>query len=182
MKKCLIVVDYQNDFVTGSLGFAKAIDLESRIADKIDEYRKNGDDVIFTFDTHGENYMQTREGKFLPVEHCIADTNGHKLYGIVGEKCLEGDRCFCKSSFGSDELYEYLKGSNYSGIELVGVVTNICVISNAVLAKTAQSEIDVTVDASCVASNDDAMNEKALDVMEGLQIKVINRNGGESNG
>lgn len=182
MKKCLIVVDYQNDFVTGSLGFAKAVDLEGRIACKIDEYRKSGDDIIFTLDTHGKNYMQTREGKFLPIEHCIAGTSGHELYGVVGAIRLEGDKCFCKSSFGSDGLYEYLKGSNYGGIELVGVVTNICVISNAVLAKTAQPEIDVIVDASCVASNDDAMNEKALDIMESLQIKVINRNGGESYG
>lgn len=181
MKKCLIIVDYQNDFVDGSLGFTRAIDLEYPIANKIDEYRKNGDDVIFTLDTHGENYMQTREGRFLPIEHCIKGSNGHKLYGAVGKRLLEGDKCFFKPSFGSDELYEYLKDSNYSSIELVGVVTNICVISNAILAKTACPEIDIIVDASCVASNDNAINEKALDVMEGLQIKIINRNGGENN-
>lgn len=175
MKKCLIVVDYQNDFVNGALGFAKASELDSRIANKIDEYRKNNDDIIFTFDTHGKNYLQTREGKFLPIEHCIAGTSGHNLYGLVGKKRMENDMCFYKASFGSDEMYRHIKTSNYIGVELVGVVTNICVISNAVLVKTAQPEIDIIVDASCVASNDNELNEKALDVMESLQIQIINR-------
>lgn len=173
MKKCLIVVDYQVDFVTGALGFEKAAVLDGKICKKIGEYRKNGDDVIFTFDTHHEGYLETYEGKNLPVAHCIEGTQGHSLYGETSKMIMPDDKCFYKSAFGSAELFEYLRMCEYESIELCGVVSNICVISNAVLAKTAQPEIDIIVDSSCTASNDDRLNDAALEVMEGLQIKVI---------
>ena len=175
MKRCLIVVDYQNDFVTGSLGFREAEALESRIVQKIRDYREAGDEVLFTFDTHTPEYLVSREGRRLPVPHCIGGTEGHKLYGAVGEEVREDDWCFIKYTFGSDALYEFLQKNRFQSIELVGVVTNICVISNAVLARTAQPETDVIVDSACCASNDPALGEKALDVMESLQIDVINR-------
>ncbi len=173
MKKCLIVVDYQNDFVSGALGFPEAIALERNIVDKIQTYRNNGDDVMFTFDTHTPQYLLSREGRHLPVPHCIGGTQGHKLYGAVAENCDQEDWCFIKYTFGSDALYDFLKQHRYESIELVGVVTNICVISNAILAKTAQPETDIIVDESCVASNDAELNQKALDVMESLQIEII---------
>lgn len=172
MKKCLIVIDYQNDFVSGTLGFSKAVELDNRIAQKIKEYHVNGDDVLFTFDTHHEDYLKSREGHYLPVAHCIKGTVGHALYGKTSESRMTEDRCFEKNTFGSDGLYEYLKKTMYKRIELAGVVTNICVISNAVLAKTAQPETDIVVDVSCVASNDEGLNEAALKVMEGLQIII----------
>lgn len=175
MKKCLIVVDYQNDFVTGALGFPGAVALEDRIVEKIQSYRAAGDDVMFTFDTHTSQYLLTQEGRKLPVPHCIGGTEGHKLYGKVGQSCDTEDWCFIKYTFGSDAMYDFLKQNRYTSIELVGVVTNICVISNAVLAKTAQPETEILVDARCVASNDDRLNEKALDVMESLQITVTGR-------
>lgn len=181
MNRCLIVVDYQNDFVIGSLGFPEALALDERIAEKIAEYRESGDDVIFTFDTHDENYLKTREGRYLTVEHCVKGTNGHELYGKVGDSKTDGDRCFYKPGFGSDELYMYLKERAYSSIELVGVVSNICVISNAVLAKTAQPEADIIIDASCVASNDERLNKAALEVMESLQMIITNKKDGETN-
>lgn len=174
MKKCLIVVDYQNDFVSGTLGFPKAVELDRAIAQKIQEYHDHGDDVLFTFDTHDGDYLKSREGRYLPIEHCIKGTEGHALYGNTGEKRRTEDKCFEKVTFGSDELYEYLKKTMYSRIELAGVVTNICVISNAVLVRTAQPETDVCVDVSCVASNDEALNEAALKVMESLQIEIMN--------
>lgn len=173
MKKCLIAVDYQNDFVTGSLGFAKAEQLDGRIADKIEKYRNDGWKIVFTFDTHEENYLQTNEGRNLPVEHCIKGTDGHKLYGRTAEKLKKSDKCFFKPSFGSAELFEYLKGEKFDKVELCGVVTNICVISNAVLAKTALPDAEVLVDSNCVASNDDSLNKSALDVMKSLQINVF---------
>lgn len=181
MKRCLIIVDYQVDFVTGSLGFETALTLDDRIAKKIEEYRTNGDDVIFTLDTHDSNYLETYEGRHLPVAHCINGTDGHSLFGMVGKVKKQSDRIFRKNTFGSDDLYEHMKKTKYSTIELVGVVTNICVIANAILAKTAQPETDIVVDASCVASNDKKLNEAALKVMESLQIQIIN-NGGEENG
>ena len=154
MKQCLIVVDYQNDFVTGSLGFPEAAELEERIAQKIREYRDRGDEVMFTFDTHNSTYLLSREGRFLPVPHSIGGTEGHKLYGKVGEMATEDDWCFIKYTFGSDALYDFLKH---------------------VLVRTAQPETDVTVDASCCASNDPILGEKALDVMESLHIVITGR-------
>ena len=169
MKRLLIVVDYQIDFVSGSLGFEKAKNLDLPISNKIKEYRNNGDEIAFTFDTHDNNYSNTFEGKHLPVSHCIINTIGHDLYGNVG---LNYDK-FYKNTFGSDELYEFLKTNKYESIELVGLVSNICVLSNAVLARTAQPETQIIVDSSCTASNDETINIETLDVLKGLQIKVI---------
>lgn len=173
MKKCLIVVDYQVDFVTGSLGFEKAAELDEKIAAKIEKYRSSGWEIIFTLDTHGSDYLQTSEGKSLPVEHCIKGTHGHKLYGKTAQMKKSGDKCFFKPTFGSSELFEYLKFGKFDSIELCGVVTNICVISNAVLAKTALPEAEISVDCACVASNDEKLNKAALDVMQSLQILLI---------
>ena len=173
MKKCLIVVDYQIDFVSGALGFKKAMELDDKIAEKINIYHKNNDEVIFTFDTHKDDYLTTQEGINLPVEHCIENTHGHTLYGKTATMQRPEDKCFYKPSFGSAELFEYLKNRNYETIELCGVVSNICVISNAVIAKTAQPETEITVDSKCIASNDDKLNDCAIEVMKSLQIKVV---------
>jgi len=175
VKKCLIVVDYQNDFVSGTLGFPEAVELERHIMQKIQQYRDGGGEVIFTFDTHGADYMDTQEGSNLPIAHCLKDTEGHELYGQISSAVMESDRRFYKNTFGSDELYTHLKTEQYESIELAGLVCNICVIVNAVLAKTAQPETPIVVDARCTASNDSRLNQAALDVMASLQIQIINR-------
>ncbi|NTW71312.1 MAG: cysteine hydrolase [Eubacteriaceae bacterium] len=175
MKKLLIVVDYQVDFVSGSLGFPKAVELELPICEKIEDYRKNGDDVIFTFDTHEVDYLLTQEGIKLPVEHCIKGTPGWELYGKVSHYLNESTMKFEKNTFGSLELANYLQKKEYKTVELAGIVSNICVISNAVLAKAALPEAKIIIDALCTASHDDVLHEKTLDVMEGLQMEVINR-------
>ncbi len=175
MKKLLIVVDYQKDFVTGSLGNPHAAAIEERICEKIRRFRSAGDDIAFTFDTHHPDYLQTQEGRLLPVTHCMEHENGWRLTDAVDALRQSQDRCFCKECFGSAALFDFLRGVSYESIELVGVVTNICVISNAVLAKTASPETPVTVDAACCAGNDPMLHEKALDVMQSLQIQVINR-------
>ena len=173
MQNCLIVVDYQNDFVSGSLGFPGAELLDSLIADKIRKYRENGDIILFTFDTHEDNYLETQEGTNLAIPHCINGTQGHSLYGETAKQQLESDKYFYKGTFGSDELYEYLKATPFAQIELVGLVTNICVISNAILAKTAQPETPIIVDGKCTGSHDAYLQKAALDIMESLQIRVI---------
>lgn len=175
MKKCLIVVDYQKDFVSGSLGFPEAVELEQCIAQKIKEYRHRGDEIIFTLDTHDEHYLQTQEGKNLPVAHCLKGTDGHNLYGEIATLMEEEDKRFYKYTFGSDALYEYLKEQPFASIELAGVVSNICVVANAILAKTAQPETPILVDARCTASNDSGLNQAALVVMTGLQIQIDHR-------
>lgn len=175
MKRLLVVVDYQNDFVDGALGFEKAKMLEQNIINKIKEYKHSGDAVAFTLDTHEECYLDTREGRALPIAHCIKDTEGWQLYGGVRELCDADTPVFVKHSFGSDGLYEYLKnsGDGYHCIELAGVVTNICVISNAVLVQTALPEAEVVVDSSCCASNDDSLHKMALDIMKNLHITIV---------
>ena len=176
-KKLLIVVDYQNDFVTGSLGFPGAVAIEDAIAAKIEKYRGYGEEgqVIFTMDTHGKNYMETQEGTNLPVPHCIKGEAGWDLYGKVAGLKEEHDMVFSKPTFGSIELADYLRdrADEYESVELAGVVTNICVISNMVLAKAAMPEVPIMVDESCVASNDPQLGEMALALMENLHVKII---------
>jgi nicotinamidase-related amidase len=171
----LIVVDYQNDFVSGTLGFPGAESLDPLIAGKIQKYRAQGDVVVFTFDTHGADYLKTQEGKNLAAPHCIEGTAGHRLYGETAKQIRDGDRRFYKHTFGSDELFEYLKSAPFERIEIVGLTSNICVISNAVLAKTAQPETPIVVDAECVASGDPKLHQAAIDVMIGLQIRIARR-------
>lgn len=174
MKKLLIVVDYQNDFVTGSLGFPEAEALEPKLHDKIDAYLRAGDDVVYTMDTHGEDYLDTQEGKKLPVPHCLCGSEGWQLHGRLRYQ-LAYCTFFEKNTFGSIDLLHYLEEKRYDVIELVGVVSNICVVSNAVLAKAVQPEAQILVDAQCVASNDPSMQEKAFDLLENLHIDVVNR-------
>lgn len=175
MKKCLIVVDYQNDFVDGSLGFDDAGAVEQALCRKIEQYLEQGGDVVFTFDTHDRAYLQTREGRDLPVAHCIKDTDGWKLYGKAGAYLGRAAEAFEKKTFGSLELAEYLKQAGYEQVEFVGVVTNVCVLSNAVLAKAALPEAELIVDAACTAGPDKDLCEKTFDVLEGLYIHVLNR-------
>lgn len=185
MKRLLVVVDYQNDFVDGALGFSGAELLDGPIARKIQEYRDNGDLIAFTFDTHHKDYLETQEGKKLPIPHCIEGSEGHKLYGETAAAARDVDEMFYKPTFGSVDLFERLSKAQsiaaslgsapFESIELVGLVSNMCVLSNAVIARTACPDVPIIVDAACTASPDPAMNDKALDVMEGLQIQVTNR-------
>lgn len=185
MKRLLIVVDYQKDFVDGALGFEGAELLEGPIARKIDEYREAGDTVYFTFDTHHKDYLETQEGRKLPIPHCLEGSEGHDLYGEIASKVLDSDDVFNKPTFGSTALFERLVNRQavamsvgtlpFESIELVGLVSNMCVLSNAVIARSACPDVPIIVDAACTASPDPAMNEKALDIMEGLQIEVLNR-------
>lgn len=172
MKKLLLVIDYQKDFVDGSLGFEKAVSLYEGICGIIKEYQKNNDDIIYTLDTHFNDYADTQEGRKLPVKHCIKGSEGHKLYGDL-KKLLINAKCFEKNTFASRELMEYLIDNPYDEITLVGLVSNICVISNAIIAKTACPEAEIRVLSKLTASFDDTMNEKAMDVMRGLQIEVV---------
>ncbi|MEE8722275.1 MAG: isochorismatase family cysteine hydrolase [Eggerthellaceae bacterium] len=185
MKRLLIVVDYQNDFVDGALGFPGAEKLDQPIAEKISEYRTAGDIIAFTFDTHHKDYLETQEGKNLPIVHCVEGTRGHDLYGETALMLHDSDEVYYKPTFGSSDLFERLtKAQNVSealnkrpfeSIELVGLVSNMCVLANAVIARTACPDVPIIVDAHCTAGPDPAMTERAFDIMEGLQINVVNR-------
>lgn len=170
--KTLVVVDYQVDFVDGALGFPGAEKLEPVILGKIEECRRDGGQVIFTLDTHGEDYLRTAEGRKLPIPHCIKGTPGHALYGRVAQAVLPEDVVIEKPAFGSLELADLLRRTSPEEVELCGLVTDICVISNAVLAKAALPESRVSVDAQACGTADPEAHKRALRSMEAMQIEV----------
>ena len=175
MGKVLVVVDYQKDFVDGALGFAGAERLEEGIAALVEEYVKNGWPVVFTLDTHGPDYLSTREGKHLPAPHCQKSSPGWRLYGRL-ERYMEEDHPHVylapKFAFGAQN-YQYLAPYAPEEITLVGVVTNMCVIANAVILQTAFPNAEVVIDSRLCGSFDPILHGKALDVMEGMQMKVL---------
>ena len=169
MKKVLVVVDYQNDVVDGALGFLQSEAIQTEIYRLVAKAVKNGDFVVFTKDTHYENYLETREGRFLPVPHCIKGTDGHKLYGelAVFDETIHPDAVVVeKEGFGSDRLRSVIEeafGGEPDVIEFCGVVTNICVLSNVVLCQTyfKNAEIVVHEDATAAIGN---MQEHTIEV------------------
>jgi len=174
MKKLLIVVDMQNDFITGSLGSPQAERILPNVKAKIEEYKKNGYKIIFTRDTHHNDYLTTQEGKNLPVAHCIAGTHGHL---IAGELSAEGCLVFDKPTFGSLELAkkvaEYAQGGTLDEIELCGLCTDICVVSNALILKAQLPETKITVDAGCCAGVTEESHKAALLTMKMCQVNVV---------
>lgn len=166
MKKTLIVVDMQKDFIDGALGTKEAVAIVDNVKKKIEEYRANGDEIIFTRDTHQVDYMNTNEGKHLPVEHCIEGTDGWK----IGEGLeVPGAIYVNKPTFG------YLNWADYKleEVELIGLCTDICVVSNALIIKAVYPEIRVTVDASCCAGVTPESHNAALTTMKMCQVEVI---------
>lgn len=174
MKRLLAIIDYQNDFVTGALGFDRAPLLHDAIVEKVRQYKRSGDTVVYTMDTHCDDYLQTSEGKYLPIVHCVKGTPGWALYGDLPD-VLSGCRCFEKPTFGSIALMQYCQTHRFDAIELIGLVSHICVMSNAVLIKAALPQADVIVDAACTAAADTALHEQCLNVLQSMQIRVINR-------
>ena len=177
MKRYLFVIDYQNDFVDGALGFPGAETLDAGIAAKIRAYGPGR--VLFTRDTHFDNYLDTREGRLLPVVHCIRGTHGWELYGETAKAIEEvGAPGIDKLVFGmdvTDPATAAVLPETADEIELVGLVSNICVVSNACVLQAKYPEARILVDASLTASMDPQMHEKVLDVLEGFQVKVLNR-------
>lgn len=180
MKKLLVVIDYQKDFVDGALGFEESVTLEEGIYNKVNENLKEGNKVLFTYDTHEINYLETREGKNLPVVHCIKGTEGHKLFGKL-QKFEHNKNVISYEKYGfglaPEDMIKISKeiGEDLEEIEIVGVVTNICVISNFVMFQSQYRNADIVVDASLCASFDESLHSKTLDIIEGLQGKVINK-------
>ena len=169
-KKLLVVVDMQNDFIGGALGTQEAQSILPAVRARIADARKEGEEVAFTRDTHGEEYLSTQEGKNLPVPHCIAGTAGHE---IAAGLCLAGERGVDKPAFGSIELAAYVKERGFAAVELVGVCTDICVISNALLIKAFCPEAEVCVRAGCCAGVTPQSHQTALAAMRACQVKIL---------
>ena len=182
MTKILIVVDMQKDFVTGVLGTPEAQAIVPAVAARIDQAHRDAEPVYFTFDTHLPDYLQTQEGTYLPVEHCIRDTEGHGLADGIAQACTGADILVEKPTFGSERLAELL--ANYalregepSGrglqIELSGVCTDICVVSNALLIKARLPEAKLIVQAHLCAGVTPEKHECALEVLRSCQVEVL---------
>lgn len=177
MKRFLIVVDMQNDFIDGALGTEEAVAIVPRVARRI---RSFDGEVLLTLDTHGKDYEETQEGRQLPVPHCIRGTEGWQLNPII-EDAVERRQAlsFEKDTFGSEKLARYLLARSWEEdieeIVLVGLCTDICVISNAMTIKAFLPEVPITVDAACCAGVSPASHENALNAMEQCQINIIGR-------
>lgn len=169
MKKLLIVVDMQKDFVTGVLGTKEA---QAIVPDMADYIRSFDGKVIFTRDTHDEGYLGTQEGKKLPVVHCIKGTDGWEIIPELSPLAKDKD-IYDKPTFGSLALTDYLRNEEYSEIELCGVCTGICVISNAMLAKAAQPDTPVKVLSKLCACVTPESHSIALEAMKTCQIDII---------
>ena len=171
-KKILVVVDAQNDFITGALGNKECDVATNVIAEEIRSGKY--DDVIFTRDTHDENYLNTQEGKKLPVPHCIRDTEGWQIRSELD--ALRKTEPIDKETFGSTDLAGELVAMNedneIESITFVGLCTDICVISNALLAKASLPEVPIIVDAKCCAGVTPESHENALKAMEACQIQI----------
>ncbi len=166
-KKLLVVIDMQQDFITGVLGNDECRAIVPAVVEKI---KNSNVDTVYTLDTHDTNYLQTQEGKNLPVEHCIKPGKGWNLIPeLQNIKMLKG---FEKTTFGSIDLAEWIKDMGYTQVELIGVCTDICVISNAMTIKAVNPEVEIYVDADCCAGVTPESHETALKAMKACQIHV----------
>ena len=174
MQKILVVVDMQNDFIDGALGTKEAVAIVPAVEDKIKNFKGR---VIFTRDTHEENYMNTQEGKNLPVPHCILGTKGWEIRAELMELCKEEP--INKVTFGSVDLGLILKTANeqepIESITFIGLCTDICVISNVMITKAFLPEVKVKVDAACCAGVTPESYKNALEAMKMCQVEIENR-------
>lgn len=173
MKKILVVIDMQNDFIDGALGTAEALGIVEKVVDKIGSYP--ADCIYATRDTHGEDYLETSEGRYLPVKHCIKGTKGWEIRPEVA-RAMPQAAVIDKPTFGSEELAQRLLEESRKEeieIEFVGLCTDICVVTNALLVKTKLPEVKISIDASCCAGVTPESHEAALLTMKMCQVDVI---------
>ena len=171
----MIVVDMQKDFIDGSLGTAEAVAIVPRAAERVRAARAAGWTVIATLDTHGEDYLQTAEGRRLPVRHCIRGSEGWRLDARIAD-ALDGCLLLEKPTFGSVRLPALIRDQASDGpltIELIGLCTDICVVSNALLLKAHFPEASVAVRRDCCAGVTPEKHEAALETMRSCQIDIL---------
>lgn len=175
MKKILVVVDMQNDFIDGLLGTEEARNIVEPVCEKIIEF---GGQIFVTQDTHSDNYLETLEGRHLPVEHCIANTEGWLINSFIRNALKSKNYAFIeKEIFGSmklvDKIAKILDKGVKGSIEIVGLCSDICVVSNALMLRSVFPNTEITVDASCCAGVTPEKHKAAMEVMKSCQINVI---------
>lgn len=173
MKKALVVIDMQNDFVDGSLGTKEAVEILPAVKARIEEGLQGGEKLFFTLDTHSENYLDSKEGKNLPVIHCVKGTKGWEITPSLKPYLNQAEKVFEKPTFGSVELAEYLKNQKFDEIQLLGICTDICVVSNALLIKANIPEASISVFEKGMAGVTPETHRSALETMKMCQIAVV---------
>ncbi len=169
MNNLLVVVDMQNDFITGPLGTAEAQAIVLYVEDKIKVALASGDQVVFTKDTHHPAYLESQEGRHLPVVHCVEGTTGWEIHPTL---LPYAEKVFIKQGFGSTELLDFVRAGSFDRVELVGLCTDICVVTNALMMKGALPELPIRVDSKGCAGVTPTSHKAALDTMKMCQIDV----------
>lgn len=173
--KLLVVVDMQNDFVTGSLGTPEAVAIVPAVCERVRAAVEAGEQVVFTRDDHhAATYMASLEGQLLPVPHCYHGTEGWEIIPELAA-CSASQPVFDKPTFGGMELARWAAEQGFTHIELIGLCTDICVLSNAILLRAVLPDTAITVNAACCAGVTPQSHRTALDAMIPCQIQVINR-------
>lgn len=170
MKKALVIIDYQNDFIDGALGFEKAKDTKEAIIKLASAFEG---DIIFTLDTHDENYLSSKEGRNLPIKHCIKDTQGWQVPKELDPFLQKAKKVFIKNSFGSLEFALFLREQGYEVLEFCGLVSHICVFHNLILAHNALSEARLILHTNATASFDEELEKKAFDLLQAFWVELI---------
>lgn len=168
-KKLLVVVDMQNDFIDGALGTPQAQKIVTHVAERIKQAADEGETIVYTRDTHSADYPTTLEGKLLPVPHCIAGTHGHE----ISDRLPLLGKIIDKPTFGSVELGRFAQENKFEEAELIGLCTDICVLSNAMLLRAFCPEMQVSVRADCCAGVTPDSHETALNAMKNCQVRIL---------
>lgn len=171
MKNCLVVIDMQNDFITGSLGTKEAVKIIPAVKERIEKAIRDGEDIFWTKDTHDGDYLKTREGRYLPVEHCIDGTEGHEICDELKPYVDKAKKVIIKKTFGSKDLPKYIE--EYDNITFVGLCTDICVISNAMLAHAFYPEKNIIIEKNCCAGSTPENHENALKAMAVCHFDIL---------
>jgi len=174
MSRLLIVVDYQNDFVTGSLGSIDCEEIEGNVYECVKGHLNEGFSVIFTKDTHYDNYLETQEGITIPITHCIKDSNGHRIYGKIEDLSLHKNATIIeKNQFGVNNTDFLGDFKDIGEFIVIGVATNICVLSNVIILQNRYPNKKITLISNCCASYNRELHDNTLDIMKALGINVI---------
>ncbi|MBM0636526.1 cysteine hydrolase family protein [Campylobacter sp. VicNov18] len=173
MKKAFVLIDYQNDFIDGSLGFEKALKIKKNILETLKDIDFNTTHLLFTFDTHDENYLQTKEGLNLPIKHCIKGSFGWYMPKDFEPFLQKAYRIFLKDTFGSLELANFIHKSSYEEIHFAGLVSHICVFCNIILAFSAKPNSRIILHQNLSASFDEKLEKSAFDILRTYGIEIL---------
>ena len=173
MNKAFVLVDYQNDFIDGSLGFKKALEIKQNIINQLNTIDFNTTHLLLTYDTHDEHYLQSKEGKLLPINHCIKNSFGWHMPKEFEPFLKKAYKIFYKNTFGSLEFANFIQKSTYEEIHFAGLVSHICVFCNIILAFSAKPNARIIFHQNLSASFDGNLEKSAFDLLKAYGIEIL---------